>query len=405
MKFIAEYATLYSLAHAGRKTFMKVAVPNQITDGETRVALTPSVVKRLIGREIEVDVEAGAGLGAMHADSDYESVGAEIVLTTERERIWSADVVVTVDPPTVDDVKSMREGTILAGVLHPTRQHELVQALQGRKTTAFAMEFVPRITRAQSMDVLSSQANMGGYKAVLLAANHSAKMFPMMMTAAGTISPAKVFIIGAGVAGLQAIATAKRLGAIVEAYDIRPVVEEQVKSLGARFVKLAIKAEDAETAGGYAKEQTEEDRQKQAELMAKHVIGADCVITTAALFGKAPPMLIPADVVNQMKAGSVLIDIAADPDAGRGNCEATKPGEVYTTEHGVIIDGTLNLPATLSVDASQAYANNIFAFLEEITENGSILLDLEDEVQQGALITHQGEIRNELVKTTMESAG
>lgn len=380
---------------------MKIAVPNQISDGEQRVALTPSVVKKLVARDIEVDVEVGAGLGAMHADSDYEAVGAKLVPTAERERIWNVDIIVTVEPPSVEDVQSMREGTIFAGVMQPTKDQALVRAFQDRRTTAFAMEFVPRITRAQSMDVLSSQANMGGYKAVLLAANQSAKMFPMMMTAAGTISPAKVFIIGAGVAGLQAIATAKRLGAIVEAYDIRAVVEEQVKSLGGRFVKLAVKAGDAETAGGYAKEQTDEDRKKQAELMAKHVIGADCVITTAAIFGKSPPMLIPADVVNRMKPGAVLMDMAADPDAGRGNCELTKPGEVITTETGVIIDGTLNLPSTLSVDASQAYANNMFAFLEEITEGGQILLDLDDEVQKGAMIVHKGEVVNELVKNSM----
>lgn len=380
---------------------MKIAVPNQIGDGEQRVALTPSVAKKLVAREIEVDVEVGAGLGAMHADSDYEAVGAKLIPTAERERIWNADIVVTVEPPSVEDVQSMREGTIFAGVMQPTKDQALVRAFQDRRTTAFAMEFVPRITRAQSMDVLSSQANMGGYKAVLLAANQSAKMFPMMMTAAGTISPAKVFIIGAGVAGLQAIATAKRLGAIVEAYDIRAVVEEQVKSLGGRFVKLAVKAGDAETAGGYAKEQTDEDRKKQAELMAKHVIGADCVITTAAIFGKSPPMLIPADVANQMKPGAVLMDMAADPDAGRGNCELTKPGEVFTTETGVIIDGTLNLPSTLSVDASQAYANNMFAFLEEITEGGQILLDLDDEVQKGAMIVNKGEVVNELVKNAM----
>jgi len=239
---------------------------------------------------------------------------------------------------------------------------------------------------------------------VLLAASELGKIFPMMMTAAGSLAPAKVLIIGAGVAGLQAIATAKRLGAVVEAYDIRPVVEEQVKSLGARFVKLAMKSEDAQTAGGYAKEQTDEDRQRQAELMAKHVIGADCVITTAALFGKAPPMLIPADVVKKMKPGAVLIDIAADVDAGRGNCEATQPGRIITTDNGVIIDGTLNLPSMLSVDASQAYANNMFAFLEEIIEGGQVLLDLEDEVQRGAVITHGGEVVNELVKSALEAA-
>jgi NAD(P) transhydrogenase subunit alpha len=263
------------------------------------------------------------------------------------------------------------------------------------------MEFLPRISRSQSMDVLSSQANLSGYKAVILAAERCPKMFPMMITAAGTLKPAKVFIIGVGVAGLQAIATAKRLGAMVEAYDVRPATKEQVQSLGARFVELPVAAADAETAGGYAREQTDEERQKQTELMAKHVIGADVVITTAAVFGKAPPMLIPADVVKQMSHGSMIVDLAADPKHGRGNCELTKPGEIVTTENGAIIIGQLNLPATVPVHASQVYANNINALLKEVVKDGAIVIDLADDVQKGAVITHDGQIVNEMVAKAM----
>lgn len=380
---------------------MKIAVPRQTDSGETRVALTPAVVKKLTGRKVDVAVQAGAGIGAHHDDAAYAAAGAAIV-NGDAAGLWSsADVVVVTQPPTVEQASQLREGAVVLGLLAPLKGAALIRTLAGRKVTAFSAEFIPRITRAQSMDVLSSQANMAGYKAVLLAAAQSPRMFPMMITAAGTISPAKVFVLGAGVAGLQAIATARRLGAVVEAFDVRAAVEEQVKSLGARFVKLPLPAQDAATAGGYAKELSDEDRRKQAELMAKHVIAADCVIATAAVFGKAPPLLIPNHVVAQMKGGSVVIDLAADPDAGRGNCEATKPGQRYVTERGVIIDGTLNLPATLSVDASQAYANNMLAFLDGLVKDGQMALNLDDEIQKGACITHGGEVVNELVRKAM----
>lgn len=378
---------------------MKIGVPNQTSDRERRVALAPAVVKRLTAAGLTVLVQDGAGRGAHHSDEEYRAAGAEI--TGDENAIWSADVVVTVQPPTVDHCSKMRRGAVFAGVLDPIDHHDAVAALSGNHVTAFAMEFIPRTTRAQAMDILSSQANMGGYKAVLLAANHSAKMFPLMMTAAGTVAPAKVFVIGAGVAGLQAIATAKRLGAVVEAFDIRPAVEEQIKSLGARFVKIDLGAEDAETAGGYAKELTPEQRQKQTELMQNHIIGADCVITTAAVFGKAPPMLIPQAVVEKMQPGSIIIDLAADEDAGRGNCELTKPGECYTTERGVIIDGSLNLPSALAIDASAAFANNMHAFLKEFIADGELKLNLTEEIQNGALITHDGHVYNTLVRERM----
>ncbi len=383
---------------------MKIAVPRQDDAGESRVALTPAVIKKLTAKKVEVLVESGAGLGAHQSDDAYVAAGAQVVPTSDAGRLWSeADVVVTIRPPSVNEVLMMREGSLLVGSLAPLRSRDVIRAAMDRKVTVFAMEFIPRTTRAQSMDVLSSQANMAGYKAVLLAANYSPRMFPMMITAAGTISPAKVFVIGAGVAGLQAIATAKRLGAVVEAFDVRAVVEEQVKSLGARFVKLPLPTGDAQTAGGYARELTEDERRQQQALMSKHVVGADAVIATAAVFGKAPPLLIPGDVVKQMRAGSVLIDLAADADAGRGNCEMTKPGAVITTENGAVIVGTLNLPSTLSVDASQAYANNLFAFLSEFVREGNVQLNLEDEIQKGALIAHGGEVRNDLVRKAMEA--
>jgi NAD(P) transhydrogenase subunit alpha len=383
---------------------MKLCVPNQATDVETRVAINPTVTKNLVASGIDVAIESGAGNSSRHLDEAYREAGANLV---EGDAIWrDADIVLTLNSPDIEQIQLLREGAILIGMLEPLANQNTMRALANQKATAFSMEFVPRISRAQSMDVLSSQANIAGYVAVVRGANHCSKIFPMYMTAAGTIAPSKVFIIGAGVAGLQAIATAKRLGAQVEAYDVRPIVKEQVQSLGARFVELPTTDKNTETVGGYAKEQTEEDRHKQQELMTKHIVGADVVITTAAIFGKAPPLLITNDVATQMHAGSVLIDLAANVDARRGNCEATQPGQVITTDNGAIIDGTLNLAGQAPVHASQMYAANMYAFLKEILdldgESPQIKLDLEDEIQQGALIVHDGEIVNEMVKSAME---
>lgn len=391
---------------------MKLLVPSQTVFGDTRVALVPQAAARLIGDKkapVQVFVERGAGRDAGHEDDAYEQAGAQIVADAQLDAAWAdADVVVTIHPPTSNRAAQLKRGAVLIGMLAPLRHAELMRSLAERHVTSFSMEFVPRISRAQSMDVLSSQANLGGYKAVLIAADACRKMFPMLITAAGTLAPARVFVLGAGVAGLQAIATAKRLGAVVEAYDVRPAVKEQVQSLGARFVELNAGATDAETKGGYAKELTDEQRQRQVEQMARHVHAADAVITTAAVFGKAPPLLIPADTVRGMSRGSIIVDIAADPDAGRGNCELTQPGRRITTEQGVVIDGTLNLPALLPIHASQAYANNMLAFLKEIiapagndTPAAALKLDMEDEIQKGAAITHGGNITNDLVRAKL----
>ncbi len=382
---------------------MKLGVPRQTEAGETRAPLTPQVVKRLVAAGLEVVVERGVGTLAHAPDAEYEKAGAR--LTDDAHEPWSADLVVTLRPPAHPQVDLMREGAVLVGMLAPLQNHDLIRHLAHRKVTALSLEFVPRISRAQSMDVLSSQANIGGYKAVMLAATHCPKMFPMMITAAGTIAPSKVVVLGVGVAGLQAIATAKRLGAVVEANDIRAATKEQVQSLGARFIELPITQDDKAT-GGYAKELTDDQKKQQQELVAKHLVAADAVIATAAVFGKAPPVLIPRDVVDRMQPGSVIVDLAADPTAGRGNCEATHPGETYTTDRGVTIIGTLNLPATVSVHASQVYANNMHALLKEILDtpkDGSpaLRVNLEDEIQKGAVITHGGQVTNEVVRNAI----
>jgi NAD(P) transhydrogenase subunit alpha len=385
---------------------MKLAVPKQAEHNETRVALTAQAVKKLVAMGIQVVVESGAGDAAHIDDQAYRSAGANLIPRDGEAppQIWSeADVVAVINPPSDSQAALMKPGALLVGMLAPLQNTGMIRTLSSHKVTAISLEFIPRISRAQAMDVLSSQANIGGYKAVLLAADKCPKMFPMMITAAGTIAPAKVFVIGAGVAGLQAIATAKRLGAIVEAYDVRAVTKEQVKSLGARFVELPTAAQDDAATGGYAKEQTDEERKQQADLMAKHVTGADVVITTAALFGKAPPLLIPADVVKNMKQGAILVDMAADKTAGRGNCELTRPGEVVTTDNDITIIGTLNLPGLVPGDASSVYANNVLNLLKELIKDEKIKIDLTDELQKGAVITHDGLLVNEMVKEKLES--
>ena len=376
---------------------MKISVPKQNLPGETRVPLVPAVVKKLIGLGAEVAIDPGAGVGSFQDDDAYRSAGA--VVLDEQGSAWTrGDIVVTIHPPTPTQADEVREGAVVVGMLAPLRNPEVIDTLATRGVTAFSLEFLPRISRAQAMDVLTSQANVAGYQAVVLGAGACSKMFPMMITAAGTLAPTKVFVIGAGVAGLAAIATAKRLGAVVEAYDVRPEVKEQVQSVGGRFVELPTDTTDTQTAGGYAKQQTEDDRHRQVELMARHVAASDVVITTAAVFGRQPPLLIPTDTVGQMRAGSVIIDLAADTEAGRGNCEATKPGQRYTTPNGVVIEGATNLPALAPAHSSQLYANNMLAFLKEILSDGDgPTLDLEDDIQKATLITHGGHIVNPMV--------
>ncbi len=380
----------------------KIGIPKQTVPGETRVALVPTVVKKLVDLGTTVLVESGAGLSSGHADGAYHRAGASVLTSTTSA--WAqADLVAAVHPPTAQQASQVQQGAILIGMLAPLRYPEIIETLAKRGATTFSLEMLPRISRAQPMDTLSSQANVAGYMAAVIAASACAKMFPMMITAAGTLAPAKVFVIGAGVAGLQAIATAKRLGAVVEGYDVRPEVKEQVQSVGGRFVELPTTTADAQSTGGYAKQQSDQDRQRQIDLMTKHVIGADVVITTAAIFGKDPPLLIPNDVVEQMKSGCVIVDLAADERAGCGNCEATHPGRRYTTDQGIVIEGATNLPAWAPAHSSQMFANNVFAFIKELfTDDTTITLNPDDELQQATLVTHQGHIVHPLVAASLK---
>jgi NAD(P) transhydrogenase subunit alpha len=397
----ARFADFSATLFHSKDLLMRLGVPRQQTPGETRVSLTPAAAKRIVAMDVEVVVEAGAGRAAGALDEAYETAGARVVPSPGEPPtdIWTADVVVTLSPPSVREYDLMKPGAVLVGMLAPLQNRGLVQALAERKITAISLDFVPRISRAQSMDVLSSQANVAGYKAVLMAADHCPKMFPMMITAAGTLAPAKVVVLGVGVAGLQAIATAKRLGAVVEANDVRAATREQVQSLGARFIELPdFRGQDDAASGGYAKELTDEQKKQQQELVGRHVAAADAVIATAAIFGKAPPLLIPADVVHRMAPGSVIVDLAASVEHGRGNCELTRPGETITTEGGVKIVGSTNVPALVPVHASQVYANNMYALLKEIVVEGAVKIDLADDIQKGAVITHDGQVVNEMVR-------
>ena len=360
----------------------------ETTPGERRVSLVPDTVGRLAKSGNEIIVERGAGQASSFPDRTYTDAGATI------GDPWSADLVAKVAKPTDDELGRLREGTILIAFLQPLTNHALVRELARRRVTALSMDAIPRITRAQPMDALSSQATVAGYKAVLLAATALPKFFPMLTTAAGTIAPAKVFVIGAGVAGLQAIATARRLGAVVEAFDTRPVVKEQVQSLGAKFLEVDL-GETGEGTGGYAKELSEEAHRKEVELLAKAVKDNDIVITTAAIPGRPAPKLITADMVRSMKPGSVIVDLAAETG---GNTELTKPGEIIDVD-GVRIDGTTNLPSTMPYHASQMYSRNIASLLAlMLTKEGKLNLDMNDDVIKGAVITKDGEVVHEQTK-------
>ena len=366
---------------------MKIGVPRPVASGETRVALVPETFARLKKAGYEILVEQGAGVAAHYLDKDYQAAGATLV--PDAAALYQrADIIVFSHPPSDEQISSMRPGSTVIAPLSALSNHDLVRKLAVHNLTAFALELVPRITRAQSMDILSSMSSLAGYKAVVLAAAHLGRMFPMMMTAAGTITPAHVLILGAGVAGLQAIATAKRLGSVVEAFDVRPVVKEQVESLGARFVMVEGPTEDAQDKGGYAKEMSEAYKAKQAEVLHKHVRENDVVISTALIPGKPAPRLITAQMVRGMRPGAVIVDLAGE--AG-GNCELSKYGETVV-ENDVTILAPRNLPATLPFNASQAYAKNILAFLLNMTKDGQININLDDEIVRETLVTRDGQV-------------
>jgi NAD(P) transhydrogenase subunit alpha len=382
---------------------MKIAVAKETYPGEQRVALIPASLAALKKLGGEVCVEAGAGTAAGFSDDAYRAAGAEIV-TDRRQLFDAADVLVQVRTLGANpiagrgDLDLVHDGLAIVGTADPLGNPQAAKELADRGVTLFAMELIPRITRAQSMDVLSSMATISGYKAVLLAADRLPKIFPMMMTAAGTLTPAKVFVIGAGVAGLQAIASSKRLGAVVHGYDVRPAVKEQVESLGAKFVEMPLAAGDAEGAGGYAKQMDEEFYRKQRELMAQTVAASDVCITTAAIPGKKSPVLVTADAVRGMAPGSVIVDLAAERG---GNCELTRPDEVVV-ENGVTISGPTNLPSEVPTHASQMYAKNLTNFVGLIARDGKLHLNLEDQVVRETLAAHRGEVVNPRLRELLE---
>ena len=371
-----------------------VAVPHETVPGERRVALVPAVAEQLGKQGVEVLLQTGAGAAAFYRDSEYTSAR----LVEDRASLFAeADILLTVQPLDPEAIGLLREGSTVIGFLHPHENPECIAMMRDRNITSFAVELIPRLSRAQGMDALSSQASIAGYKAALMAASRTARFFPMLTTAAGTIRPAKVLVIGVGVAGLQAIATARRLGAMVEAYDVRPETREQVESLGARFVDVKVKAEGS---GGYARELTDEEKRQEVAVLAEHVIQADAIISTAAVPGRPAPCIISADMVDQMKLGAVIIDLAAESG---GNCELTVPGEAFGHER-VMIYGPLNVPAMLPVHASEMYAKNLYNFLSLIIRDGKVDPDWDDEIVTSATLTHAGEIRYEPARQAVEAA-
>ena len=375
---------------------MIVGVPAESAEGERRVALVPDVVRRLSGR-VEAVVQAGAGAGAMIPDGAFEEAGARIA--HDPAEVWGAPLIVKVAPPDAREIARLARGGVLVGFLNPLADAAGIRALAGAGVTAFAMEAIPRISRAQSMDALSSQSNVAGYRSALLAAEHIGRFFPMLMTAAGTIPPAKVLVLGAGVAGLQALATARRLGAQTTGYDGRPEVAEQVRSLGAAFLELGIEAAGE---GGYARELSTEERAAQQQALTDAIKGFDVVITTALVPGRRAPTLVTAEAVEGMRSGSVIVDLAGESG---GNCELTVPGQTIVV-HDVTIVSPLNLPAQMPEHASQLYARNIQAFLElMISKDGELALDWEDEIIAGACIIRDGEIVNDAARALVAEGG
>ena len=366
---------------------MNVGIPKETFPGETRVAVIPETVKNLVEKGMKVSVEAGAGALADFTDEQYKQAGAAIEKSHDK-LLGASDLVLKIQRPEDKEVGKMKEGAALITFLQPFSNPGLLKKLAARNISAMSMEMVPRITRAQNMDALSSMATVAGYKAVLLAANEFHRFFPMFMTAAGTIPPARALILGAGVAGLQAIATAKRLGAVVEAFDTRPVVKEQVESLGARFVALDVAHEEAEDEGGYAKELSAEHHKKELELIGGRLLRTDIVVTTAQIPGKAAPRLITAEMVKRMKPGSVIVDLAAESG---GNCAFTEMGKTVV-KHGVTVIGAANLPGLMPVHASQMYSKNIGNLVLHLVGEDGLTLDFDDPITAGVMVTHGGKI-------------
>ena len=378
---------------------MIVAVPKEQSKNESRVAATPGTVKELIKDGAKVLVESGAGEASFISDKEYEKAGSTII-TDSKELLSKGNVIIKVLAPTLDQIVHLQPKSVLISFCQTSRELDTVKALREQSVTGFSMHLIPRTTLAQKMDALSSQANIAGYKAVLMAANKLGVYMPLLMTAAGTIRPAKILVLGAGVAGLQAIATAKRLGAQVEAFDVRPAVKEQVESLGAKFIEVSSDTSEGEGEGegGYAKETSEEYKKLQQKLIHSHIIKADAVITTALIPGRSAPVLIPSSMVEEMKPGSVIIDLAAE---NGGNCELTKVDETISF-NGIEIVGTSNIPGTMPVHASELYSKNVAALLAYMTKDGELNLDLEDEIISGSMYTHLGEITNSSTKEALE---
>jgi H+-translocating NAD(P) transhydrogenase subunit alpha len=375
---------------------MRIGVPQETAPGERRVALVPESCKKLVQAGYEVAVETGAGERAGYADDAYVQAGA-VIEPSRAALVGSADLLLKVGPPARDEVGWLRGGAIYLGSLMPLRNTPAVRALADRRITSFSTDAIPRTTRAQSMDTLSSMANIAGYKGVLLAATELNKYFPMFMTAAGMVPPAKVFVIGAGVAGLQAIATAKRLGAHVTATDVRPEVKEQIESVGAKYVGIEL-GESASAGGGYARELSEEDKARQREILASQCAQVDVVVTTALIGGVFAPRLITAPMVETMRAGAVIVDLAAE---GGGNCELSRPGETVQA-NGVTILAPLNLPSSMPLHASLLFSRNLTAFVLAFTKDKAFVVDLGDDIQQGALITHDGEVRHDRTRDALQ---
>ncbi len=374
---------------------MKLSVPKETQTGENRVALSPDVAKSLIKAGFECVMESGAGLNSNFSDESYQKAGAQIV--SDRQQVFAeADVILKVNAPSPEEVGWMKKEAVLISFMYAYTNQPLVEAALKQGISSFAMDAVPRISRAQKMDALSSQSNLAGYKAVVMGANAMGKIFPLLMTAAGTITPSKVLIFGAGVAGLQAIATAKRLGALVEVTDVRPETKEQVESLGGRF--LMVEGEGVQTEGGYAKEVSKEYLQKQQELIKKHIQDSDLVITTALVMGKKAPILVTEEMVKSMKMGSVVVDMAV---ISGGNCELSELNQTVT-KHGVTIIGESNLPSLLPVNASELYAKNISTLLNHLADKDGFKWEMDEEITKGSIITHQGELKNQLTKEILQ---